>query len=105
VAATGTVSTGKATGGGSATSTNGATRATSVSTPLPAMTEARWQALSVQSVPILRQVLVPIHLEGYTTTETAKRIGIPVGSVRLLVDYFANEVSELGGCPPISFSV
>jgi DNA-directed RNA polymerase specialized sigma24 family protein len=41
-------------------------------------------------------VVVPIHLEGYTTTEVAKRLAIPLASVRLLVDYFANEVSELG---------
>jgi DNA-directed RNA polymerase specialized sigma24 family protein len=52
--------------------------------------------LSVQSTAILRQVVVPIHLEGYKTTEVATRLGIPLGSVRLLVDFFANEISELG---------
>ena len=67
----------------------------SVSTPLPAMTAEHWRMLSVQSTSILRQVLVPIHLEGYPSTETAKRIGISVSSVRLLADFFANEVSEI----------
>jgi DNA-directed RNA polymerase specialized sigma24 family protein len=59
------------------------------------MTDLSWRSLSVQSTAILRQVLVPIYLEGCSTTETAKRIGIPLSSVRLLVDYFANEVQGL----------
>jgi transposase len=44
----------------------------------------------------LRQVVWPNLAEGYSTTEIAKRIGISPFAVRLLVDYFANEVSELG---------
>ena len=53
-------------------------------------------SLSVQSTAILRQVVAPIHLEGYSTTETAKRLGIPLSSVRLLVDFFANEIEGFG---------
>jgi hypothetical protein len=68
----------------------------SVSTPLPPRADRiRWADLSVQSTAILRQVIAPIHLEGSTATATAKRLGIPLASVRLLVAYFANEVSEL----------
>jgi DNA-directed RNA polymerase specialized sigma24 family protein len=44
----------------------------------------------------LRQVVAPIHLEGYKATEVATRLGIPISSVRLLVEYFAREVSALG---------
>ena len=62
----------------------------------PRIDRIRWVDLSVQSTAILRQVVVPIHLEGYKTTEVATRLGIPLGSVRLLVDFFANEISELG---------
>jgi DNA-directed RNA polymerase specialized sigma24 family protein len=73
-----------------------AARETSVSTPLPPRTDRiRWSALSVQSTAILRQVVAPIHLEGYKTTEVATRLGIPIASVKLLVDYLAREVSEL----------
>jgi len=69
----------------------------SVWTALPPRADRiRWADLSVQSTAILRQVIVPIHVEGFTATETAKRLGIPIASVRLLVDYFASEVSELG---------
>lgn len=60
------------------------------------MTDDRWQQLSVQSQAILRQVLIPMHVEGYTATEAARRLGVPVPAVRLLTAYFANEVSELG---------
>jgi DNA-directed RNA polymerase specialized sigma24 family protein len=68
-----------------------------VSTPLPPRADRiSWADLSVQSTAILRQVIVPIHLEGSTATETAKRLGIPIASIRLLVAHFANEVSELG---------
>ena len=95
MAATGSVSAGQAPAASATTSTNGSGSSTSVATPLPAMTEAHWQALSAESVAILRQVLVPIHLEGFKTTEVATRLGIPLASVRLLVAYFADEVSEL----------
>ena len=73
------------------------TARSSESTPVPPRIDRiRWVDLSVQSTAILRQVVVPIHLEGYKTTEVATRLGIPLGSVRLLVDFFANEISELG---------
>jgi DNA-directed RNA polymerase specialized sigma24 family protein len=63
-----------------------------VSTTLPPRTDRiRWADLSVQSVAILRQVVVPIHLEGCTTTETAKRLGIPLAAVKPLIAYFAEE--------------
>jgi hypothetical protein len=58
-------------------------------------TAIRWKLLSVQSTAILRQVLRPIHAEGYSTTEIAKRIEISPFAVRCLADYFANELSEL----------
>ena len=68
----------------------------SVTTPAPPRTDRiRWSDLSVQSTAILRQVVAPIHVEGYTTTEVVKRLGIPLGSVRLLVEYLADEISEL----------
>jgi DNA-directed RNA polymerase specialized sigma24 family protein len=68
-----------------------------VSTALPPRTDRiRWADLSVQSTAILRQVVAPIHLEGYTTTEVAKRLEIAQGAVKLLIAYFANEVSALG---------
>jgi hypothetical protein len=35
-----------------------------------------------------------VMLEGFTVTETAKRLGIPLESVRLRIDYFANEISD-----------
>jgi hypothetical protein len=60
----------------------------------------RWADLSVQSTAILRQVVAPIHLDGFTVTETAKRLGIPLASVRLLVEYLAREVSELARSQP-----
>jgi DNA-directed RNA polymerase specialized sigma24 family protein len=41
-------------------------------------------------------VLWPIYAEGYSTTETAKRIGISPSAVRLLLDFFVSEVTELG---------
>lgn len=73
----------------------------SVSTPLPPRTDKiRWSDLSAQSTAILRQVVVPIHLEGHSTTEVAKRLGIPLASVRLLTEYLAREVSQLA--PPDS---
>ena len=59
------------------------------------MAAIRWELLSVQATAILRQVLWPIHAEGYSTTETAKRLGISPSAVRLLLDYFANEIQEL----------
>jgi hypothetical protein len=69
-----------------------------VSTPLPPRTDrTNWADLSVQSTAILRQVVAPIHLDGYKATEVATRLGIPIASMRLLVEYFANEVSEIGG--------
>jgi DNA-directed RNA polymerase specialized sigma24 family protein len=69
----------------------------SVSRPLPPRTDRiNWADLSVQSTAILRQVVAPIHLDGHKATDVATRLGIPIGSVRLLVAYFANEVSELG---------
>jgi DNA-directed RNA polymerase specialized sigma24 family protein len=59
----------------------------SVSTPLPPRTDRiRWAELSVQSTAILRQVVAPIHLESYSTTDVAKRLGIPLASVRLLTE-------------------
>ncbi len=68
----------------------------SVSTPLPPRTDRiRWADLSVGSTAILRQVVAPIHLEGYKATEVATRLGIPPGSVKLLTEYFTNEVREL----------
>jgi DNA-directed RNA polymerase specialized sigma24 family protein len=68
-----------------------------VSTPPPPRVDRIRRAdLSLQSSAILRQVVVPLHLEGEKTNEVAKRIGIPVGSVKLLVEYFAREVTELG---------
>ena len=79
------------------TSTRVATDCASVSTPLPARTaDIRWEFLSVQSTAILRQVVAPLHLDGYKTTDVATRLGIPPGSVKLLTAYFASEVSELG---------
>jgi DNA-directed RNA polymerase specialized sigma24 family protein len=67
-----------------------------VTTPLPPRVDRiRWAELSLQSSAILRQVVVPMHLDGYKATEVATRLGIPISSVRLLVEYFANEVSEL----------
>jgi hypothetical protein len=36
---------------------------------------------------------VPIHLEGYSITEVAKRLGIPLASVRLLTEYLARAVA------------
>jgi hypothetical protein len=64
--------------------------------PPPRTDRIRWADLSVQSTAILRQVVVPIHREGYSTTDVAKRLGIPIASVRLLTEYFASEVIELG---------
>lgn len=63
-------------------------------------TDIPWGKLSVQSTAILRQVVVPVSLEGYSPTETAKRIGISPSSVSLLSDYFASEVSELAQNKP-----
>jgi DNA-directed RNA polymerase specialized sigma24 family protein len=63
--------------------------------PLPRIDRINWADLSVQSTAILRQVVAPIHLDGHKATEVATRLGIPIASVRLLVDYFAYEVSEL----------
>ena len=65
-------------------------------TPLPPQAgRINWADLSPESVAILRQVVVPIHLEGCTATETAKRLEIPIGSVKLLVKFFADEVTQL----------
>lgn len=61
----------------------------------PRTDRIRWADLSVQSTAIFRQVVAPLHLEGCNATETAKCLGIPIASVRLLVEYFASEVSEL----------
>jgi hypothetical protein len=74
--------------------TNATSRGRSVSTS--PSTAIRWERLSVQSTAILRQVVWPIHAEGYSATEIAKRIGISPFAVRLLSDFFANEVSDLG---------
>lgn len=52
----------------------------------------RWERLSSQGTAILRQVVVPIHLEGYSTGEVAKRLGIPPSSVRLLLELFETEL-------------
>jgi DNA-directed RNA polymerase specialized sigma24 family protein len=72
-----------------------------VATPLPPRVDRiRWADLSPQSTAILRQVVVPIHVEGYKATDVAKRLGIPPVAVRLLVDYFANEIGELGEREP-----
>jgi DNA-directed RNA polymerase specialized sigma24 family protein len=68
--------------------------------PPPETAAIRWDQLSVQSTAILRQVVVPVSLEGYSPTETAKRIGISPSSVSLLSDYFASEVSELAQNKP-----
>jgi hypothetical protein len=64
-----------------------------VTTPLPPFTgDINWQCLSNRSMAILRQVLIPIHLEGSTIRETAKRLQIPQKAVRLLEEYFVWEV-------------
>jgi hypothetical protein len=70
---------------------------TSVTAPPPLRADAiRWELLSRESQAILRQVLVPIHMEGDTVAETAKRLQIPHRAVALLTAFFASEVRELG---------
>lgn len=65
-----------------------------VTTPLPPRVDGiRWDLLSEQSTAILRQVLIPIHEEGYSVREVAKRLDIPERGVRLLTEFFAWEVS------------
>lgn len=81
-------------GSSAATPTGENARKTSPSTPL-LTAEIPWEKLSPQSTAILRQVLVPMTLEGYSRLETAKRLGISQQSVRLLEDFFANEIAGL----------
>lgn len=51
-----------------------------------------WQLLSRESQAILRLVLVPMHLGGYSKMEIAKRLEIPPSSVKLLTTYFTDEI-------------
>lgn len=55
-----------------------------------------WERLTTESTAILRQVVEPIYLGGFSTAEIATELQIPPSSVRLLVSFFATEVAELG---------
>jgi DNA-directed RNA polymerase specialized sigma24 family protein len=72
----------------------------SVTTPLPPRADrVKWELLSIESTAILREVLIPIHLEGFSTREIATRLEISPTAVKLLTEFFAREVGELSQRP------